>query len=214
MYQLLKIVTFTLLTLVVLTACKPKVSNIKKQAVINLVPKGQPIPIGPGEIEILPPNQGCERGSVNGNGCVRFKANENGTIIFALNGQAPVNVCKPGPGGAVRVISEIKLTTTDLTPGPKPSDKGDFTSSSYPLDVKYQTYGFPNLIIATGEVFPGMSAETAKTRVVITNLNTTNLPGPPPGRSIWYQVTVKGCVETPEPEYWRTDPRFENDGMN
>jgi hypothetical protein len=213
MYQLLKIVTFTLLTLVVLTACKPKVGAMTKvpnPADIDLNPIGQPGPIGdPGKFSVHTPNRGCVRGSVNGNGCVRFKANENGTIIFALNGQAHAKTCADS---AVRVISEIKLTTTDATPGPQPSDKGDFTSpTSYPLAAKYQTYGFPNLKIATGEVFPGISAETAKNRVVITNLNTTNLPGPPPGRNIWYQVTVKRCSDN---LYWVTDPRFENDGMN
>ena len=170
MYQLLKIVTFTLLTLVVLTACKPKVSTTTKvsnPAVINLTPLGQPGTIAePGSIQIAPPDRGCVRGSVNSNGCIRFKANEDGTITFALNGlSSPVKVCGPGPGGnAVRVISEIKLTTTDDKPGPQPSPKGDFISPSvYPLDVKYQTYGFPNLLIKTGEVFPGISAETAKT---------------------------------------------------
>ena len=213
MYQLLKIVTFTLLTLVVLAACKPMVGAMPKvpnPAIIDLNPTGPAGPIdNPGGFQVETPNRGCLKGSGLKKGCVRFAADEDGTITFALNGRSPAKTCDQN---AVRVITKIELTATDLETDPvyQPSPKGNFTTSSYPLAEKYRDEGFPALDIDTGAVYEETVADPAKNKIAINNINDSNVSNPA-GLNVWYQVTVKRCGQE---EYWVTDPRFENDGMN
>ena len=185
--------------------------RVDKPAYVNLNPTGQGgLKDSPTEFKVLTSNRGCIKGSGEKKGCVRFTDNEYGKITFGLKGQgAPVVTCA-GANDPTKVITKIELSAIGDTSGPQPSSKGNFKSSSYPMAKKYRDEGFPALDIDTGVVYEETVDNLRKDKVAITNINFSNVPHPK-GLNIWYRVTVKECGKD---EYWVTDPRVENDGMN
>jgi len=213
MRSFIKIMTSCFVIAVFVTACGGEIDAGAGSVIdpkIDLNPVG---PAGsankPGKFKITTPNMGCKRGKGERLGCVRFGPGQSGHIIFAINGNAAARTCEEH---AARVISKIQISATDENPGEEPSDKGDFEDSSYPLDEKFKTHGFPDIDINTGIVWEAGDDNPAASRVKIENRNSSDVDDPR-GVDFWYQVTVEKCSESSN-RYWVTDPRGENDGMN
>lgn len=205
--------------LFLLAACDPKDEvGPKKSKDVPVVLDTQGVNSGPennpGVIIVGDsPGEKCKKGTAK-KGCIYFAPDEDGAITFSVKGQAPNRSCTAPSAKNGAVITKIELTDTDLTPGPVPTEKGDFSidRSQHPLAAKYKDDGFPALVLNTGIVFEENNvSKVGMTTVKITNLNKSNVDNPQ-GVNIWYKVTLATC-KTPR-GFWVTDPRIENGGMN
>jgi hypothetical protein len=137
-------------------------------------------------------------------GCMKFPEDKVGLIKFYLPGSKKENRQCPGPGGAGKVITEIKLTTTE-DGGVADGSKGDFTAAPDPwlkLDA------FPN-VQADGVVYSA-DTTTGQSHVWLTNSNSNDAALG--SKVFWYQVTVTKCSDPTVK--WTTDPRGVNTGLN
>ncbi len=216
MRSIIGFLSISLAVLLSLTACQPDETGVvkkNKKVFVELNTHGvQPGPEdAPGIIFVDTPGNKCKKGTAK-KGCIFFAADEDGSITFTIKGEPGEKSCSSP--SVKRVISKIELTDTDKTPGPEPTDKGDFSidRSVHPLPAQYRDDGFPQLDLDTGIVFKESNqSAVGSTRVKLENLNKSDVPDPE-GVNIWYKVTLATC-DTPR-EYWVTDPRIENGGMN
>jgi hypothetical protein len=218
MRTFIQILSISLAVIFTLTACKPGdvgVTKKNKKVFVELKTQGvQPGPAdNPGVIFVETPGNKCKKGT-DKKGCIYFAADEEGSITFTIKGE-PGDARSCSAPSTKEVISKIELTDTDKTPGgPEPTEKGDFSidRATHPMPAKYKDDGFPQLDIHTGIVFEENNhSAVGRTKVKLENLNKSNVPNPQ-GLNIWYKVTLTTC-DTPH-EYWVTDPRIENGGMD
>jgi hypothetical protein len=147
--------------------------------------------------------------SGNFEGCMKFPEDKVGLIKFYLPGSKKKDRQCPepddlGPESQIKVITEIKLTTTEdgnFADG----SKGDFNVAPDPwlkLDA------FPN-VKADGVIYTA-DTTTGRSHVWLTNDNSHDAELGP--RTFWYQVTVTKCSDPTVK--WTTDPRGVNTGLN
>jgi len=141
-------------------------------------------------------------------GCLLFEKDKEGYITFYIVNEKPSKNCDTG---ATRVITEIELSTKELTAQAE-SDrhaKGDFTGG---VDPWIKNSAFNSVNQRTGIVYQA-TWKDGWTQVALTNLNKHDAAEGV--KQFWYKVTVTACAGGEgEHATWVTDPRGDNEGKN